>query len=362
MTSLIEKWRLRHAYPDALGMWAGATGPEAKALAFNAIAQDPRVLHRAARRQAIRLAAQAEDFAQSLADSALSSSDTWQAVTRLVQRSIDAWRGSLKAYDHTADWSAASPVPLITHADSSDPWEAAQRNFPLVDDATGHLATRLLHEFGGTLLRRARQPWDHVIVLAVLRYAARRLRGELPEREPGDTAVAATADILTVQSYAEEIGLSPMLVGYSVRSRPAMQALGLLRDARTLRDAVQTSGRSVRSWQQAIDFHAFAVVALDHRLLLDLPLNEAYELAAAALRQAEAAMQQPRSVRMPQLAADVASAPDVVRLHAMACLPPEALARGDHAGATAREAPSVDRIADSLAQSRSATARTSSDA
>jgi hypothetical protein len=68
MVSLIEKWRSRHAYPDAVGMWAIATGAEARALAFNAIAQDPRVLQRAARPQAIKMAAQAEAFAQSLAD------------------------------------------------------------------------------------------------------------------------------------------------------------------------------------------------------------------------------------------------------------------------------------------------------
>ena len=67
MVNLVEKWRLRHACPDVLGMWAGSTGAEARALAFNAIANDPRVLHRAARLQAIKMAAQAEEFAQSLA-------------------------------------------------------------------------------------------------------------------------------------------------------------------------------------------------------------------------------------------------------------------------------------------------------
>ena len=54
---LIEKWRSRHAFPDAIGMWASATGAEARALAFNAIAQEPKVLQRAARFQAIKLAA-----------------------------------------------------------------------------------------------------------------------------------------------------------------------------------------------------------------------------------------------------------------------------------------------------------------
>jgi len=54
---------------------------------------------------------------------------------------------------------------------------------------------------------------------------------------------------------------------------------------------------------------------------LDLPLDEAYELAAAAIRQAEAARLTPNLVDMPRLPHDGASAPDVVRLHAKACLP-----------------------------------------
>ena len=320
---LIEKWRSRHAFPDAIGMWASATGAEARALAFNAIAQDPRVLQRAARFQAIRLAAQAEDYALSVTGPGTARSDTWRAVTLFVQHSIDAWRRSLKAYDRRGDGVAVSVAPTIGRTPLSDPWEIARHNFPHVDDETGRLATRILHEFGGGVLQRARKPWDQVIALSVLRHAARRLRGELGDHEAGHASTVA--DILAVQSYAEENGLSPMLVGYSGPGKPAAQALSLLRDARTLRDAVcstEAGGEARASiWQRAIDFHAFAVVALDHRILLNLPLDEAYELAAAAIRQADAVMQSPDLIEMPRLPHDSVSAPDVVRLHASACLP-----------------------------------------
>ena len=313
-----------------LGMWAGSTGAEARALAFNAIANDPRVLQRAARLQAIKMAAQAEEFAQLVAAPSAASSDTLRAVTLFVQQSIDAWRRSLKAYDHRTDGIGVSLDPATVHMLPSDPWEIAQRNFPYVDDATGRLATRLLHEFGASLLRRSQKPWDHVIALAILRYAARLLRGELSECEPGCTSTTAVADILMVQCYAEENGLSPMLVGYSGPGKPAAQALSLLRDARTLRDAVAAAraGGEERAsaWQRVIDFHAFAVVALDHRMLLDLPLDDTYDLAAAAIRQADAAMQAPELVEMPRLPRVSASAPDVVRLHARACLRPESAA------------------------------------
>jgi hypothetical protein len=128
-----------------------------------------------------------------------------------------------------------------------------------------------------------------------------------------------------VQSYAETSGLSPMLVGYFGPGRPVTQALGLLRDARTLRDAVRQAkgGGEARTslWQSAIDFHAFAVVAIDHRILLDLPLDDAYEIAAAAIRQADAATRTPDQAMLPRLPPECAAEPEVVKLHARACLP-----------------------------------------
>jgi hypothetical protein len=82
-------------------------------------------------------------------------------------------------------------------------------------------------------------------------------------------------------------------------------------------------GGKVRAllWQCAIDFHAFAVVALDHRILLDLPLDDAYEIAAAAIRQADAATRTRGLTTLPRLPPECASEPEVVKLHARACLP-----------------------------------------
>lgn len=315
---LVEKWRLRHAYPDAIGTWAASTVPEARALAFNAIAQDPRVLHRAARLTAVKMAAQAEEFALSLAQSDAAMSDVWLATALFVGRAIDRWRRSLKAYDHRGETVSAPTSPPSFGARMSDPWQIAQHNFPHIDNETGKLAVRILHEFGAAVLQRARKPWDHMIALAVLRHAARSLRGELPAAD-SYRRNDAIADIEIIQAYAEKSGLSPMLVGYSGPGKPIQQALGLARDARSLRDAVSFERAS--TWQTAIDFHAFAVVALDHRILLDLPLEETYELAAAAIRQVERARQAPERVTMPFLPTTSASAPDVVMLHAKACLP-----------------------------------------
>ena len=322
---LIETWRLRHAYPDAIGIWAASSGLEARAFAFNAIAQDPGVLRRAERLHAIRMATQAEDFAASLAQTGIAKSDTWIAIALYVQQSIDKWRSSFRAYDRHGESMGISVGTAIAKARLSDPWEIAQRNFPHVEDDTGMLATRILRECGETVLKRARKSWDHVIVLAVLRYAARLLRGERAPTAPGFTPDRAIADILTVQSYAEETGLSPMAVGYSGPGRPALQALELLRDAHTLRDAVRDAaeGGEIRAavWQRALDFHAFGVVALDHGMLLRLSMEEAFEIAAAAVRQADMALREPLSVELPMLPSTTTCSPEVVRLHANVCLP-----------------------------------------
>jgi hypothetical protein len=308
---LIEKWRLRHAYPDAIGMWAASTGEEARSFAFNAIAQDPRVLHRAARLQAVKMATQAEEFALSLTEAAA----PWLAAAQFVCRSIETWRHSLRAYErHVDTLGAAHGAPQSARRHLSDPWENARRNFPSVDEETGQLATRILHEFGTVVLDRARKPWDHVIVLAVLRHSAQRLRGILDPAARRE----AIADALAMQFYAERAGLSPLMVGYSGPGPPAQQALSLLRDARTLLDA---TGPEHNPWQQAIEFHAYAFVALDHRALLDLPLDEAREIAAAAIRHADCVLQGSDQALLPFLPDGSAPSPHVVKLRAKACLP-----------------------------------------
>jgi hypothetical protein len=283
-----------------------------------AIVQDARILCRADRRQAARMADNAEEFALSVVDLDVAKNAAWRAAVQFVRKSIDVWRLSLKAYGCRRDAGGVSLAATTTRAHPFDPWETARRNFPYVDDETGRLSTRILHEFGGAILQRVRRPWDHVIVLGVLRYAARLLRGEVPEWEPALTKTSSVDDILVVESYAKANGLSPMLVPYSGPGKPARQALSLLRDARTLRDVMRIGedgdGRA-SIWQRAIDLHAFAVVALDHRLLSDLALDEAYEVAVAAIRQADAPLE------MPLLPLGSAYAPNVVALHARACLP-----------------------------------------
>jgi hypothetical protein len=309
-TELIEKWRLRHAYPDAIGMWAMSTGDEARSFAFNAIAQEPRVLYRAARLQAVKMAAQAEEFALSLTD----ASAPWLAAAQFVCRSIDIWRRSLRTYERHVDTLGANHGAFQSaRGHPHDPWENARRNFPYVGEETGQLATRILHEFGIAVLNRAQKPWDQVIALAVLRYAAQRLRGELDAWERRE----AIADVVAVQSYAKRAGLTLLVVGYSGPGPPAQQALSLLRDARTLLDATGPE----YPWQQAIDFHAYALVALDHRALLDLPMDEAQEIAAAAIRHADLVSEASDQATLPFLPDSSKASPHVVRLHAKACLP-----------------------------------------
>jgi hypothetical protein len=294
-------------------MWANATGQEARSFAFNAIAQDPRVLHRAARLQAVKMAAQAEDFALALTKAGTPATDTWLAAARFVLHTIEAWRKSLRAYDHGAEISAGAATPSVSRAQGHDPWQTAAYNFPHVDEATGRLATRVLHELGTHGLERAQRLWDHVIALAVLRHAAERLRHGASAEARGEAIV----DVHAVLSYADGVGLAPFMVTHSGPGKPAHQALALANDARTVRDVLD--GTQAAACQAAIDFHAFAVFALDHRLVPELPLQEARELATAALRHANRVLEA-GSTGFPPLA-ESAAAPEVVKLYATACLP-----------------------------------------
>ena len=51
-------------------------------------------------------------------------------------------------------------------------------------------------------------------------------------------------------------------------------------------------------WQMAIDFHSFSMVALNHRFLLGLPVDDAIEIAAASLKLAAASIETPGVVRV----------------------------------------------------------------
>ena len=310
---LIERWRLRHAYPDAIGMWANATGLEARSFAFNAIAQDPRVLHRAARMQAVKLAAQAEDFALSLTQAGTRVTDTWLAAAGLVQQTIGHGASPCAPTSIGRRPRPGRPDHLLARPQVHDPWQSAAHNFPHVDEATGLLATRILRELGTRALERAQRPWDHVIALAVLRHAAERLRQDVN----ADARREAIADVRAVLSYAERVGLAPFMVSHSGPGKPAQQALALVNDARTIRDVLD--GTPAAACQAAIDFHAFAVFALDHRLIPELPLPEAHEMALAALRQADRVLEA-GDEGFPPLA-ESAAAPEVVKLYATACLP-----------------------------------------
>lgn len=267
------------------------------------------------------MAGQAEAFALSLSESRLGTGPMGRAVALFVQRSIASWRGSPKRITHAvADRSRFPPTGQHVTTKPSDPWELARRNFPHVDDETGIVATRMLHEFGIELLSRARKPWDQVISVAILRFAARRLRGETLGCDVDESA-SPVADILAVQRYSEASGFIPLLVGYCGPGRPVDQARALLRNSRTLRDAVTTpndTGAAV--WQMAIDFHSFSMVALNYRFLLGLPVDDAIEIAAASLRLAAASIETPGVVELPVMPTGSALSPEQVRFHARAYL------------------------------------------
>jgi len=89
------------------------------------------------------------------------------------------------------------------------------------------------------------------------------------------------------------------------------------------------------SARRSFGLRQLVVATIATGFLLDLPLDDVQELAAAAIRQAEAAMQSPDLVEMPRLPRGSVSSPNVVRLHAKACLPARKPTNRDDHAATA---------------------------
>ncbi len=269
------------------------------------------------------MATQAEDFALSLSQTDTAKSDTWIAIALYVQRSIDMWRRSFRAYDRQGETRGMSFAAAI-YGRLSDPWEIAQRNFPHVEDDTGMLATRILRECGETVLKRARKPWDHVIVLAVLRYGARLLRGERAPTGPGFSRDRVIADILTVQSYAEETGLSPMLsatpvlAGRRYRLWNFCATPTLCGTPYAMRQGAAKIAR--RSGSERSTFMPLAWWRWTTGCCCDCRWKRRSRSPPRPCGR-QTWRSGSRSAELPMLPSASASSPEVVRLHASACLP-----------------------------------------
>ena len=323
---LLAPWRLRHASTDALGAWHQAPLAEAGLCAFTAIALDPSVLHRLAPPVAARLAAQASCYVSAnLADDPAGTS-LRAATARVVRTSVWAWQRSqpgrpdaLAALAEPAPPATEAPPPA-EEAAAATMWQSALRNFPQFDGLTGRAAAELVGRSEGTVLAQAREPWNQVLALGTLRYAARVTRGELTQ-DPLDAAELLAA-VRAVQRFAEQSGLSPMRVAYASRfGTPALLAANLSRDAATLAALVGAADSPERAdiWAQAEAMHAFAAVALDRDVLQTLDLAESLRLAAAAIRFAGLAGGDP-PVPMPLLPRDCMSSVDDVAATARASL------------------------------------------
>ena len=235
----------------------------------------------------------------------------------IVRSAFNRFLPRLAKADHprVADRSRFPPTGQHVTTKPSDPWELARRNFPHVDDETGIVATRMLHEFGIELLSRARKPWDQVISVAILRFAARRLRGETLGCDVDESA-SPVADILAVQRDPRRVDLFRCLSAIAVLAgRCTRRALccAILRTLRDAGDDPNDTGAAV--WQMAIDFHSFSMVALIYRFLF-LPLR----IAAASLRLAAASIETPGVVELPVMPTGSALSPEQVRFHARAYL------------------------------------------
>jgi hypothetical protein len=305
---LLAAWRACYANPRAFTAWRNDAGDDSAACAFNAVAQDPSVLTKADRADAARLATQALDFTTTLL--ARHRQNEWWAAARVVECAVSAWTQGLPlptvplpagTMQRIAAPNVARPdAPTLEQKAAASAarreqalWDTARRTFPVFDDDTGRLTADTILRLG-TDLSSLHRPWDRIVVLGALRFAAGSARATTAAR--GTLKVSrplAQSEILLVlrNAYAH-IAVShaqPFLVRYD--GGPAAhvaQALGLMQDAMTL-DQVQrraaADGHLAASslFRRAAGHHAFAALALDRTMLARHDVESARTISEAAL-------------------------------------------------------------------------------
>jgi hypothetical protein len=302
--AVLQRWRLRHASPDAVGAWRRARSSEVGLRAFIAVGLDPGVLTRQDLRTAKRLATQAGAHVAYVARADPKGTSAWSVAACIVQAAVQGWRNMPSDGLGPAEERESRGAAVQGAAPSADLWQAALRNFPQFDARTGRAAAELVARSGGAVLEQARQPWNQLIALGTLRYAARVARGDIVADDQSQPELLGA--VLAVRRVAERTGLSPMRVPYVGRhSAPALLAANLSQDAATLETLVREApgAEPAAPWAEAEAMHAFAAVALDPEVLQTLDVIESLRLATAAVRFTELAGRA-APVQMPLLPRD----------------------------------------------------------
>lgn len=316
-SALLQTWRQRHANIDALAAWRHAPVAEAGQYAFIAVALDPSVLDRLDPLLAIRLAQQARLYLSITLGAAPAGAGLRAAAGRFVRAAVWDWQCTLPDAASAATGTEPADPAADARPRPADIWQTALRNFPQSDGRTGRAAAELVARSGGAVLAEARQPWDQLLALATLRFAARVARGDITRC--GLDSADLLGAVVAVQRFAARTGRSPLRVPYVGRyGTPAEQAATLSRDAATLARLVPEA-QPAAIWADTEAMHAFAAVALDREILQTLALADALRLAAAAIRFADRAAGA-NPVQMPLLPPGCAATPAGVAAAARAGL------------------------------------------
>lgn len=114
--------------------------------------------------------------------------------------------------------------------------------------------------------------------------------------------------VATFQEWSARTGKNPFLLAYENRNVDPDDAQALANDASTclliaegLPGGIEAPGFDM--WEEAEEFHAFAVMVVKPRVLRAMEWPKAQSLASAAARQAQAALDDP-GLRLPEFAGD----------------------------------------------------------
>jgi hypothetical protein len=304
-----QRWLGRYGMSDAYAKWRAAENKEgAPFLAFVAIACEARILMRLSPQHGGHLARDALLVLQQIEIGPATRQTL--AAAQVVKHRLGLWQRFIRtsASQVTEDPTLAfdlhkDPARSIEH----DRHHArnALTDFPQFRASSVPFLVKTTRTLGADGLLRLGPPMDMVFALGSARIAARTARGleyggvTLPRDECLDV-------IGTVQKWSTLANRNALIVpGYPGHGKLVRRVLSMALDANTCADLAleRTSGdgaAGIDMWEDAEEYHAYALMLFDTNPLHGLSFDQAVAFASAAGRLAERAISDPE-IPLPEL-------------------------------------------------------------
>ena len=301
--ALVDRWLIRYGLSNAYERWLTAEDEKKAALAFIAIASEPRILMRINRADAAAIVQQSQATIDGIKRA--KSTEPSLAAADVVANRIIVWRAyASKNGGPGMDRVAVAKLDPEAASVTVNAWKIAVENFPEFIEAVARPLVDMTLQLGASRLALLGESEQKVLALQTVRFAARSRRGNLKgPAQPKDLSLNCLS---VVQEWSTISGKNALMVPYGGRRHTIQEcAQHLLSDAMTsveiaqdLPDGLTAPGFQV--WEAAEEFHAYAVVSMVPQSLRNMTFERARGCAAAAGRLAQAHLHDP-AVELPNI-------------------------------------------------------------